>query len=49
VNGDLLGDIQIEKYNEFLNKPYINVVKARQIVDPPVGMLDAATELVEEL
>jgi len=29
VHSDLVGDIKIEPYHEFLNKPYSNSVKAR--------------------
>lgn len=39
----------MQPYNEFLNKPYINTVKVRQIVSPPAGIVDSATLLIEEL
>ena len=39
----------MQPYNEFLNKPYINTVKVRQIVIPPAGIVDSATLLIEEL
>jgi len=29
VHSDMVGEIKIEAYNEFLNKPYLNSVKAR--------------------
>jgi hypothetical protein len=49
VHSDMAGDIKIEPYNEFLNKPYLNSVKARQIIDAPSNIVQISTRFVEEL
>ena len=49
AHGDLVGNVQIDSYVEFLNKPYINCVMARQIENPPLTMLETTTNFVAEL
>jgi hypothetical protein len=45
----MVGDIKIEPYHEFLNKPYLNSVKVRQIAQAPESIVQTSTRFVEEL
>jgi len=49
VHSDLSGDIQIEPYNEFLNKPFVKQVKVRSFINPPPMFVEQATRFVENL
>jgi hypothetical protein len=49
VHSDLLGKIHIEPYSEFLNKPFMNTVKARSFETLPQSAVSGGATFVEEL
>jgi hypothetical protein len=49
VHSDLLGKIHIEPYSEFLNKPFMNTVKARSFENLPQSAVSGGAKFVEEL
>tara|TARA_B110000285_G_scaffold210359_1_gene252164 strand:+ start:447 stop:647 length:201 start_codon:yes stop_codon:yes gene_type:complete len=43
------GDIQITPYHEFLNKPYIKMVKTRSLEEHPENFIRKSLEFVKEV
>jgi hypothetical protein len=49
IHSDLLGKIHTEPYAEFLNKPFMNTVKARSFERLPENAVTGGAAFIEEL